>query len=99
MIAKKFANTEDLRDLPLIVTQDKDFTGNRLKLSPKNIKQGEVAIAFDILLGDALFVDRMSYNFIHPKAGDPAVFRTGSIDEFNRNLNMDVRGIGEDKWR
>ena len=98
LIAKKFANTEDLRDLPLIVTQDKDFTGNRLKLSPKNIKQGEVAIAFDILLGDALFVDRMSYNFIHPKAGDPAVFRTGSIDEFNRNLNMDVRGIGEDKY-
>ena len=98
LIAKKFANTEDLRDLPLIVTQDKDFTGNRLKLSPNNIKQGEVAIAFDILLGDALFVDRMSYNFIHPKAGDPAVFRTGSIDEFNRNLNMDVRGIGEDKY-
>ncbi|MBT5716933.1 MAG: signal peptidase I, partial [Opitutae bacterium] len=73
--------------------------GNRLKLSDKTYKTGDIAIAFDILLGDALFVDRMTYNFVKPKAGDPAVFRTGSIDDFNRKLGTPVRSfIGEDKY-
>lgn len=98
VIAKKFAGTDDLRNLPLIVSQDTNFSGNRLKLTEHVIQKGEIALAFDILLGDALFVDRMTYNFIRPKAGDPAVFRTGSIDEFNRKLNMPVRPIGEDKY-
>ena len=81
-----------------VITQDLDFSGQRLKLSNQILEKGEVALAFDILLGDALFVDRMSYNFVTPKVGDPAVFRTGSIDEFNRKLNMPVRAIGEDKY-
>jgi len=99
LIAQKFAGIENLRDLPLIVPQDQGFTGNRLKLSEKNFKKGELAIAFDILLGDALFVDRMTYNFVKPKAGDPAVFRTGSIDDFNRQINTPVKSlIGEDKY-
>ena len=99
LIAKKFAGIENLRDLPLIIPQDHGFSGNRLKLSDKSINQGEIVIAFDILLGDALFVDRMTYNFINPKVGDPAVFRTASIDDFNRQLEVPVRNfIGEDKY-
>ena len=99
LIAKKFAGIENLRDLPLIIPQDHGFSGNRLKLSDKSINQGEIVIAFDILLGDALFVDRMTYNFIKPKVGDPAVFRTASIDDFNRQLEVPVRNfIGEDKY-
>ena len=99
LIAQKFAGIESLRDLPLIVAQDQGFTGNRLKLSEKNFKKGDLAIAFDILLGDALFVDRMTYNFLKPKAGDPAVFRTGTIDDFNRQINTPVKSlIGEDKY-
>ena len=98
LLARKFAGIEDLRDLPLIVSQDHGFMGKRLKLSDQIIQKGEIALAFDILLGDALFVDRMSYNFVTPKSGDPAVFRTGSIDQFNRSLAMPVRPIGEDKY-
>ena len=99
LIAKKFAGIDNLRDLPLIVAQDQGFTGNRLKLSDKIYQAGEIAIAFDILLGDALFVDRMTYNFVKPSVGDPAVFRTASIDEFNRELGTQVRNfIGEDKY-
>ena len=56
-------------------------------------------MAFDVLLGDALFVDRMSYNFISPKVGDPIVFRTATIDEFNAQLNSQTfTQIGEDKY-
>ena len=99
LIANKFAGIENLRDLPLIVPQDHGFSGNRLKLSERSFKSGEVVIAFDILLGDALFVDRMTYNFVTPKVGDPAVFRTGTIDEFNREVGTPVRSlIGEDKY-
>ncbi len=99
LIASKFAGVEDLRDLPLIVSQDQGFTGNRLKLSDQSYQVGDIAIAFDILLGDALFVDRMTYNFVTPKVGDPAVFRTSSIDEYNRKIGTEVRSfIGEDKY-
>ena len=40
---------------------------------------GDAVLRFDITLGDALFVDRISYHFKRPEAGDPFVFRTGEI--------------------
>ena len=45
----------------------------------QRIAEGEPVIAFDITLGDALFVDRLSYHFKRPKVGDPFVFRTRDI--------------------
>lgn len=45
----------------------------------KFVKQGESFLNFEILTGDALFVDRMSYHFVAPKIGDPFVFRTRDI--------------------
>ncbi|MFW6217412.1 MAG: signal peptidase I [Verrucomicrobiota bacterium] len=40
---------------------------------------GERIVEFDITLGDALFVDRMTYHFRKPKVGEPFVFRTRDI--------------------
>ncbi|NCG09310.1 MAG: signal peptidase I [Verrucomicrobia bacterium] len=45
----------------------------------RKIKAGEPILAFDIRLGDALFVDRLTYHFRKPKVGDPFVFRTNQI--------------------
>jgi signal peptidase I len=42
-------------------------------------KKGDALISFDITLGDALFVDRISYHFKKPKAGDPFVFKTSKM--------------------
>lgn len=42
-------------------------------------EKGERILAFDILTGDQLFVDRMSYHFVRPKPGDGFVFRTNHI--------------------
>ena len=53
----------------------------------KRIQEGERLLAFDILAGDKLFVDRMSYHFVRPKAGDGFVFRTGGIK--SPYLNVD----------
>jgi signal peptidase I len=44
-----------------------------------HVEAGDPILRFDITLGDALFVDRISYHFKRPKAGDPFVFRTRNI--------------------
>ncbi len=49
----------------------------------KQVKRGERVLAFDILTGDQLFVDRMSYHFTPPKVGDGFVFRTGNLPELH----------------
>ncbi len=41
-------------------------------------KQGDV-LAGELLMGDHLFVDRVSYNFVEPKRGDIVVFVTTGI--------------------
>ncbi|MDD2764188.1 MAG: signal peptidase I [Opitutaceae bacterium] len=53
----------------------------------KTVKTGEPIMRFDILTGDQLFVDRLSYHFVRPRVGDGFVFRTGSI-----------AGIGQDQY-
>jgi signal peptidase I len=52
---------------------------NRILRTGKTVQRGERVLAFDILTGDQLFVDRMSYNFVRPKVGSGFVFRTGNI--------------------
>jgi signal peptidase I len=47
------------------------------------IKKGELLLNFDVLTGDMLFVDRMSYNFVDPSRGDTFVFRTNNIPGLN----------------
>ena len=77
-----------------------------LKLSDKTYDANEIVLAFDVLLGDALFVDRFTYNFRQPRVGDPIVFQTGEIDDYNKQLrqnglapdNLGWRAIGEDKY-
>lgn len=49
------------------------------------VKAGERVMAFDILTGDQLFVDRMSYHFIPPAVGSGFVFRTGNIEGLARS--------------
>ncbi|MDC0497412.1 signal peptidase I [bacterium] len=46
---------------------------------PVKAEVGEDLLRFDVILGDALFVDRISYHFDRPEAGDPFVFRTDDI--------------------
>jgi signal peptidase I len=50
----------------------------RLKTG-QTVAAGDPVLAFDITLGDALFVDRLSYHFKRPQVGDPFVFRTRNI--------------------
>jgi signal peptidase I len=45
----------------------------------KTVRKGETIMSFDILTGDLLFVDRLTYNFIRPSVGSGFVFKTGNI--------------------
>ena len=42
-------------------------------------KAGQTVLNFDILTGDMLFVDRVSYHFVNPARGDTFVFKTNNI--------------------
>ena len=58
------------------------------------VKQGDPVLQFDILMGDALFVNRFWYHFAAPKSGDAIVFRTRSFQD--RPGYPDT--VGEDKF-
>lgn len=45
----------------------------------KTARAGEPIMRFDVLTGDLLFVDRLSYHFVRPHVGDGFVFRTWNI--------------------
>ncbi|MGE9289941.1 MAG: signal peptidase I [Puniceicoccales bacterium] len=51
-----------------------------IEVPDENFAPGDSVLSFDVLSGDALFVDRFTYHFFPPKVGDPIVFRTKTID-------------------
>jgi signal peptidase I len=54
----------------------------------KQVRVGERVMSFDILTGDQLFVDRVSYHFVRPQVGSGFVFRTDHIDSmYMRDAN------------
>jgi signal peptidase I len=58
----------------------------------KTVRAGERVLSFDIMTGDQLFVDRVSYHFVRPSVGDGFVFRTGRI------RGIEVPGAFTDKF-
>lgn len=55
------------------------FSANPIITTNTTLDAGDPVIEFDITLGDALFVDRLSYHFVRPGPGDSFVFRTRDI--------------------
>ncbi len=57
----------------------------------KHVRAGERVLSFDIITGDQLFVDRISYHFVRPQIGSGFVFRTtnipGTLDERGNHIN------------
>lgn len=59
-----------------------------------SFKKGRTILNFDLLGGDMLFVDRVTYNFRKPRPGEPFVFMTKYCDGLTR-LNG---GIPDDRY-
>jgi signal peptidase I len=68
------ADRGDLRELA---------NGQRVMRTRKTVAAGQRVVNFDVLTGDMVLVDRMSYHFVRPKAGDPFVFATKNITGLN----------------
>ncbi len=60
----------------------------------KQFRAGDPVLSFDILTGDALFVDRISYHFVRPEVGDAIVFKTENIPSTNDNKYYIKRLVG-----
>lgn len=60
----------------------------------KTYKSGDMVMSFDILTGDALFVDRMSYHFVRPEVGEAIVFKTEHIPATNDDKYYIKRLVG-----
>ncbi len=69
-------------DLKRLLAQQKSTPSDgrvRFLRTGKQVKKGERVLSFDIITGDQLFVDRMSYHFVRPSVGSGFVFRTDNI--------------------
>jgi signal peptidase I len=73
----------------LLLEQREKVTDGRYRLlrTGKRVRRGERVLSFDIITGDQLFVERMTYHFVKPSVGSGFVFRTGNIP-----------GIGMDQY-
>ena len=60
----------------------------------KTVRSGEIALSFDVLTGDQLFVDRFTYNFFKPEVGQGFVFRTGNIEGIEQDQYYIKRLVG-----
>lgn len=59
-----------------------------------SVEAGQILLDFDVLSGDMLFVDRVSYHFRPPKVGDPIVFRTEGIPAIGADKYYIKRLVG-----
>jgi signal peptidase I len=48
----------------------------------RKVKAGDPVLRFDLLKGDMLIVDRLSYHFVRPRVGSAFVFETEAIPDF-----------------
>lgn len=67
-LERTYVRTEDGQMAPVV----------RMSLG-RTVKAGEPVVRFDLLTGDQLFVDRVSYHFMRPQVGQGFVFRTDNI--------------------
>ena len=54
----------------------------------RTVHKGEPIVTFDVLTGDLLFVERISYQFVRPEVGQAFVFKTENI----RSVHMQKGG-------
>lgn len=69
------------------LSEDFPMGGRVLLGTGKKVGVGDRILSFDIITGDQLFVDRISYHFVKPTVGDGFVFRTDNIPNLHRLMS------------
>ncbi len=60
----------------------------------RTVRAGDPLVRFDVMTGDQLFVDRLTYHFLRPKVGQGFVFRTGNIPDIGKDDYFIKRLVG-----
>ncbi len=71
-----------------------DFAQVRRIPLGRTVRAGEPVMRFDLLTGDQLFVDRITYQFMRPEVGQGFVFRTDHIPMIGQEQYFIKRLIG-----
>jgi signal peptidase I len=61
------------------------YPADRVPLG-KMVRAGQPIVRFDMMAGDQLFVDRLTYQFVRPAVGQGFVFRTDNIPDIARRF-------------
>jgi signal peptidase I len=71
-----------------------DFAPVRRIPIGRTVRAGEPVMRFDLMTGDQLFVDRISYQFMRPEVGQGFVFRTDHIPMIGQDQYFIKRLVG-----
>ena len=101
-ISRTFAQVRRSPSDPAVQQSEMDFLyrGQRSRQrvywipTGRQVKRGESILSFDILTGDMLFVDRLTYNFFPPKVGQGFVFHTRQIEKIGVDQYYVKRLVG-----
>ncbi|HKB57072.1 MAG TPA: signal peptidase I [Lacunisphaera sp.] len=85
-----------LENSTMIVTFEGRKYEKRINWVPtgRMVKKDEPIMSFDLLTGDMLFVDRISFNFIRPQVGQGFVFQTQNIPDIGTDQYFVKRLVG-----
>lgn len=70
---------EKVLNTAMIESRIEETSAGPMLRTGRRVQADDVILNFDILTGDMLFVDRISYHFVEPTRGDTIVFRTNHI--------------------
>ncbi|MSU45966.1 MAG: signal peptidase I [Lacunisphaera sp.] len=96
LVSAAARNRGRLESTIMLVKSAGQTTERRIFWIPTGLrfKKGEPVLSFDILTGDMLFVDRLSYNFIRPHVGQGFVFQTRHIPDIGTDQYFVKRLVG-----
>lgn len=94
----KFQVPVDFHAIEKILIESQLIPNSWPHQNARTVEAGEKILSFDILSGDALFVDRMSYHFRKPDIGDPFVFKTNLVQSEDIHVFSDLANQDPGKY-
>ena len=100
LFRKKFFSQYDKTDLfTAFDLMEKDPKKGVCLKTQTFVKRGQPFLNFDILEGDMVFVDRMTFHFRQPRVGESVVFKTEEIPQLGNDFYYIKRLVGRENDR
>ena len=97
LLQKKFFPQHNKEEMfTLFEHMDRDPKRGFCLKTQRFVKRGETFLNFDILEGDMVFTDRMTYHFRQPRVGESVVFKTKKIPQLDSDFFYIKRLVGRE---